>query len=55
MQAMNIESIVSDILGADSDSDWNTLDEEDSLENEPSFHIPDRLLREQEGKMADSV
>ena len=52
---MNIESVVSDILGADSDSDWNASDEEDCLEDEASFHVPDRLLREQEGKMADSV
>ena len=52
---MNIERVVSDILGADSDSDWNASDEEDCLEDEASFHVPDGLLREQEGKMADSV
>ena len=52
---MNIGRVVSDILGADLESDWNALDEEDCLEAEASFHVSDRLLREQEGKMADSV
>ena len=52
---MNIDSVVSDNLGADSDSDWDASDKEDCLADEASFHIPDRLLREQEGKMADSV
>ena len=52
---MNTARVVSDILGMDSESDWNASDEEDYVEAEASFHIPDRLLREQEGKMADSV
>ena len=52
---MNTERVVSDILGMGSESDWNASDEEDYVEAEASFHIPDRLLREQEGKMADSV
>ena len=52
---MNIERVVTDILGAHSDSDWNASDEEDCLEDKASFHVPDRLLREQQGKMADSV
>ena len=33
---MNIEIVVSDILGADSDRDWNVSDEEDCLEDEAS-------------------
>lgn len=34
---MNVEKVVSDILGIDLDSDWNASDEEDSTEVEPSF------------------
>ena len=52
---MNIERIVNDILGMDLESDWNASDEEDCVEDEAFIYISDKLLREHEGKMADSV
>ena len=52
---MNTEGVVSDILGADLKSDWNASDEKDCVEDKPSFHVPDGLFREQEGRMAGSV
>ena len=50
---MDLERVVSDILGSDSDCNWNASDEEVSMEVDTSFEPSDRLLMEQEGKMAD--
>jgi len=44
---MDLERVVSDILDSNSDNDWNVLNEEVSMEVDPSFEPLDQLLMEQ--------